>query len=98
MTVNPDFSMVGEPEEIFSDLMTKSVAVTKGNRKSALRLLDKANDIEERAAIVANKYRELAAALILEAQSYANDVADMLVEEFPLEVPEDSEEGEVEIE
>lgn len=85
MTVNPDFSIVGEPEDIFSDLMTRSTIITKGNRKSALKLLDKANDIEERAAIVANKYRELAAALILEAQSYANDVADMLVEEFPLE-------------
>lgn len=98
MTVNPDFSMVGEPDDIFGDLMTKSAVVTKGNRKSALKLLDKANDVEERAAIVANKYRELAAALILEAQSYANDVADMLVEEFPLEVPGDSEEKEAEIE
>jgi hypothetical protein len=94
MTVNPDFSMVGEPEDIFSDLMTRSTIITKGNRRSALKLLDKANDIEERAAIVANKYRELAAALILEAQSYASDVADMLVEEFPLEFPGGSEEEE----
>ena len=74
-----------EAEDIFCELMTKSAEVTKWNRKHALKLLDKANDIEERAARVANTYRELAASLVLEAQAYADDQIDLLMAEFPIE-------------
>lgn len=75
----------GEAEEIFGELMTKSAEIMKWNRKHALDLLEKANEIEARAAVVANSYRGLAASLILEAQAYADDQADLLMAEFPLE-------------
>lgn len=80
----PEFE-TRDADELFGELMTLSAEVTKWNRKHASKLLDKANEIESRAAYIANVYRELAAALVLEAADYARDQADILMAEFPIQ-------------
>jgi len=80
----PDFQ-TRESDALYSEVMTMTAKVVRSNRKEATRLLEKANEVEERAAVVANTYRELAAALVIEAAEYARDQADNLLSEFPLE-------------
>lgn len=72
-------------DEVADDLINDANDKVQWARKHANKFLDKANDIEEMAAIVASKYRELAAALITEAQGFADGVSDILIAEFPME-------------
>lgn len=78
-------------DEVATDLIDDATDKVKFNRKQANKLLDKANEIEEMAAQTANKLREAAAALIIEAQCHADSIADYLEAEYPMsgEVEED---------
>lgn len=80
----PDFE-TREADALYGEVMTMTAQVVRSNRKEASKLLDKANEIEQRAAILANTYRELAASLVLEAVEYAKNQGDLLLSEFPLE-------------
>ncbi len=48
-------------------------------REMATRMLEHANDLEERA----ESYRHLAAIMIIEAQGYADEISRLVVSEFP---------------
>lgn len=65
---------------MFGHLMDDSAAKSKHARDSALRLLEMAQEWEDRAT----KLRHLAAVLILEAQEFAGEVGDILAMEFPM--------------
>lgn len=71
-------------DEVATDLMDDSADKVRWNRKQANKLLDKANDIEEMAAITAEKYREAAASLIMEAQAHADCISEILAAEYPM--------------
>lgn len=78
-------------DEVADDLIAEANERVLFARKQADKLLRKANDIEENAAITANKYREAAASLIIEASGYADGVADVLAAEYPLQGGEEEE-------
>jgi hypothetical protein len=65
---------------MFGHLMDDSAEKSKHARDSALRLLEMAQEWEDRAS----KLRHLAAVMILEAQAFAGDVGDILAMEFPM--------------
>lgn len=71
-------------DEVATDLIDDSRDKVQWARKQANKLLAKAEDVEEMAAITASKYRELAASLIMEAQGFADGVADILIAEYPM--------------
>lgn len=71
---------------MFGHLMDDSAEKSKHARDSALKLLEMANEWEDRAS----KLRHLAAVLILEAQEFAGEVGDILAMEFPMG-PDESE-------
>ncbi len=65
---------------MFGHLMDDSAEKSKHARDSALKLLEMANDWEDRAS----KLRHLAAVLILDAQEFAAQTGDLLAIEFPM--------------
>lgn len=71
-------------DQVATDLIDDAADKVKWNRKQANKLLDRANEIEEMAAITADKMREAAAALIMEAQAHAELTSDILAAEFPM--------------
>lgn len=71
-------------DEVATDLIDDAADKVRWNRKQANKLLDKANEIEEQAAITADKYREAAASLIMEAQSHADCISGILEAEYPM--------------
>lgn len=71
-------------DEVATDLIDDTADKVKWNRKQADKFLAKANEIEEMAAITADKYREAAAALIIEAQAHADNISDILAAEYPM--------------
>lgn len=81
-------------DEVADDLIRDANDKVLWARKQANKLLAKANDIEEMAAITASKYREAAASLVLEAQGFADGVTDILIAEFPMNVDTTDEEDE----
>ena len=50
-------------------------------RQKAVEFLEHADSLEERA----NSYRHLAGLMLVEAQSYAGEISDLLAAEFPTE-------------
>lgn len=66
--------------DVFAELMDNAADKSRHARDVALQLLEMANDHEERA----EKLRHLAALMILEAQDYASETADLLSMEFPM--------------
>lgn len=76
---------------MFGHLMDDSAEKSKHARDSALRLLEMAQEWEDRAS----KLRHLAAVLILDAQEFAAQTGDLLSIEFPMgDVEEDAEDDE----
>lgn len=71
-------------DEVATDLIDDAASKVKWARKQANKFLAKADEIEEMAAITADKYREAAASLIIEAQSFADSVSDILQAEYPM--------------
>lgn len=71
-------------DQVATDLMDDAADKVKWARKQANKLLARASEIEEQAAITADKFREAAASLIIEASSWADDVADILQAEYPM--------------
>lgn len=71
--------------DAFGDLIDDAHEKTKWNRQTAMDLLEKANEIERQAAETADKLRNLAGLLVLEAQAFAEDTANYLMAEFPME-------------
>lgn len=65
---------------MFAHLMDDSAEKMKWNRSQAIRLLEMATELDERA----EKLRHLAAVLILEAQEFAHETAELLTMEFPM--------------
>lgn len=78
-------------ETEIAKLIDDSTRMTKWNRRQALFLLQKANEVEERAANIANSLRATAAAFVIEARENADDVADYIEAEFPLIDPNNEE-------
>lgn len=74
--------------DMFAHLMDNSADKMAHARSVALELLDMASSHEERA----ENLRHLAALMILEAQSYAEESANLLTMEFPMSEPEEDEE------
>lgn len=66
---------------MFGHLMDQSSEKVKWNRSVAVQLLEEADWLED----LAEKYRHLAATLILEAQDFSKNTADLLSKEFPME-------------
>jgi hypothetical protein len=66
--------------EMFAELMDNSADKMQHARNVALELLEMANDYELRA----EKFRHLAALMILEAQAFAEDTGTLLSMEFPM--------------
>lgn len=66
--------------DMFAVLMDNSADKMAHARNVALELLEMANDHEARA----ENLRHLAALMILEAQSYAEESANLLAMEFPM--------------
>jgi hypothetical protein len=66
--------------DMFAILMDNSAAKMDHSRTVALELLELATDHENRA----ENLRHLAALMILEAQAYAAESADLLAMEFPM--------------
>lgn len=75
--------------EIYKDLMDQAVEALGWAKAKAEEFLQYANELEERA----NTYRKLAATLVIEARSQADEMADLLLAEFPMEEPVQEEEG-----
>lgn len=71
-------------DEVATDMIDSAADKVRWNRKQADKLLRKADQIEEQAAITAEKFREAAASLIMEAQSYADNISDILTAEYPM--------------
>lgn len=77
--------------EMFAELMDNSADKMQHARAVAMDLLDMASDYESRA----EQLRHLAALMILEAQSFAEETGKLLTMEFPMgpiEGPEEEEE------
>jgi hypothetical protein len=66
--------------DMFAELMDNSADKMAHARNVAMELLEMANDYEDRA----EKLRHLAALMILEAQSFAEDTGTLLAMEFPM--------------
>lgn len=71
-------------DQVATDLMDDAADKVKWARKQANKMLSRADEIEEQAAITASKFREAAASLIIEASTWADDVADILQAEYPM--------------
>lgn len=71
-------------DEVATDLIDDAADKVRWNRRQADKLLRKADEIEEQAAITAEKFREAAASLILEAQTHADTISDILTAEYPM--------------
>lgn len=67
-------------QDMFAELMDNSADKMQHARNVALELLEMANDYELRA----EKMRHLAALMILEAQSFAEETGTLLSMEFPM--------------
>lgn len=65
---------------MFGHLMDDSSEKMAWNRNAANELLEMANALEERA----EKYRHLAAVLVLDAQAFAEETANLLAMEYPM--------------
>jgi hypothetical protein len=65
---------------MFSYLMDDSADKMAWNKRVALELLQQATSYEDRA----ERLRHLAATMILEAQEFAAEAADLLAMEFPM--------------
>jgi hypothetical protein len=65
---------------MFGHLMDQSSEKMKWNRSVAVQLLEEADWLED----LAEKYRHLAATMILEAQDFGKNTADLLAKEFPM--------------
>ena len=78
-------------DEVAEDLINDANEKVLWARKQANKLLEKANIVEENAAITAGKYREAAASLIMEAQGFADGVTDVLIAEYPMGGDEEDE-------
>lgn len=74
-------------QDYFADLMDNAADKMGHARQVALDLLEMANDHELRA----EKLRHLAALMILEAQSYSDETANLLTMEFPMKNVEEEE-------
>lgn len=82
-----------DSNQAIGHLLDENADMIQHARDSAFKLLEMANNHEERAT----KLRHLAAVLILEAQNYAGEVAELMEIEFPMgdyESQADSEEEE----
>lgn len=71
-------------DEVATDLIDDAADKVRWARKQANKLLARAGDIEEQAAITASKFREAAASLIVEASSWADTVSDIMAAEYPM--------------
>lgn len=71
-------------DKIATDLIDDAASKVRWARKHANKLLAKADQVEEMAAITASKFREAAASLIIEAQSWGDTVAGILETEYPM--------------
>jgi hypothetical protein len=76
--------------DLFAELMDDSADKMNHARAVALDLLELANGLEARA----EKMRHLAALMILEAQEFAGETADLLSMEFPMKEIETEESDE----
>lgn len=81
-------------DQVATDLIDDAASKVQWSRKQANKLLARADEIEEMAAITASKYREAAASLIIEAQTWASDVSDILEAEYPMDGGESEEKSE----
>lgn len=75
-------------DEQFKELMESANEALKWAREKAEEFLLYANELEERA----NRYRKLAATMVIEARSYADETADLLMAEFPFDQDQPKEE------
>lgn len=75
-------------EGMIGELIDDAAAKVQWARQMATSMLEHAASLEQRA----ESYRHLAAIMILEAQSYAEDVGDLLTAEFPTDGGEETEE------
>lgn len=71
-------------DQVATDLMDDAADKVQWARKQANKLLGRAEEIEEMAALTASKFREAAASLIIEASSWADTVSDILEAEYPM--------------
>jgi hypothetical protein len=96
MTVNPDFIPPTHQDisEEIGDLMEQGNEKMQWARRQANILLEHANFLEQRA----NSFRRLAAEMVLEAQNFIDELADLITAEFPMDLPGDTEETVAEIE
>lgn len=76
--------------DVFAELMDDSADKMNHARTVALELLEMANGLEKRA----EQMRHLAAIMILEAQAFAGETADLLAMEFPMKEIETEENDE----
>lgn len=79
MARRPEFEEL-DSTGMFSRLMEDNAEKMQWNKNSAVELLAMADELEEQA----EKYRHLAATLILDAQGYADATAALLAMEFPM--------------
>lgn len=79
-----------QTNEVFGHLMDDASEKSQHARAVAIELLELALGLEERA----EKYRHLAALMVLDAQEFAGSVGDLLAMEFPMDgVEEEENEG-----
>lgn len=71
-------------DEVATDLIDDAADKVRWARKQANKLLARAEEIEEQAALTASKFREAAASLIIEASSWADTVSDIMAAEYPM--------------
>lgn len=83
MTVNPDFTPPTHDDvsDEIEDIMRQGNEKLMWARDMAKNLLEHAIFLEERSA----RMRNLAAMMILESQAFNDEIADLLVAEFPME-------------
>ena len=68
-------------EEFIEELIDQSTDRVKWAREKAIELLEYASFLEERA----NSFRGLAAQLVVEARTMAEEIGDLLLVEFPFD-------------
>lgn len=81
-----------ESGEMYGHMMDNSADMVKNSKDLAIRLLESAQEDEDRA----EKKRHMAAVLILEAQNYAAEIGEYISMEFRTDLLPDSLTGEEE--
>lgn len=76
--------------EMYGSMIEDAASAARWNRKWANKFLDYANELEDRA----QKFRNLAAQLVIEARDCAEEVSTLIASEFPMEVPDNDSEDE----